>query len=97
MVQGCDGRDQLHGGGGAHAVTVVVAVEGRVGREVPHHEAQLGGLQQWVGQQRVQSCLHVLRPWQMGRNAVGQCHGVFKDVVFVFVELSPDGGDEAQE
>ena len=53
---------------------MAVSIEGGVSRQVIDHQSQLGGLEQWCHQYRIDACLQVLGPRQrLNHEAVNLC------------------------
>ena len=44
-VEGCDGCEQLHRAGRTHELTLAMAIDARVGLQVPHHDGNLRSLE----------------------------------------------------
>ena len=47
-VEGCDGCEQLHRAGRTHELTLAMAIDARVGLQVPHHDGNLRSLEHIV-------------------------------------------------
>ena len=71
LVDGGDGRHELHGRGGAQRLAFTLLVEGGVGRQVVDHQSELRLLQQGLVHKTVEACRHVFRPLQSWRDGVG--------------------------
>ena len=88
MLQGSDGREELHGRRRTHGLPVVMHEENRVGREIPDHQSQLRGLQQWSIKQPGQPLLYIQRPGQIKRQGIAYHRvGFQQSGVFALVEL----------